>query len=126
MMTPRELALASLGRVKAGDRDGWLALWEEDGIIEDPVGPSPTCPDGKGHRGKPAIAKFYDDIISTVAMDFKIEQSFECADEVAVHLAMWVTPKNHAKIAVEAINVYRRSKNGKLASLRSFWEIPKA
>jgi len=124
MASVRDLAIESLNRVKAGDRNGWLALYEDEGFVEDPVGVSPTCPDGKGHRGKAAIAKFYDDIISTVKMDYKIQKSFECGDEVAVYIQMYITPTAGPKMTVEAINIYRRSQNGKLQSLRSFWEMP--
>src|SRR5687768_4104525 len=78
MNTARDLAIASLTRVKARDRDGWLALFEDDGTIEDPVGPSPFSPDGRGQRGKKEITAFYDNVISTVGMDWKIHKSFLC------------------------------------------------
>ena len=42
--------------MQAGDRDGWLALMTDDVVIEDPIGPSVTNPDGNGVRGKEAVA----------------------------------------------------------------------
>jgi len=132
MNTALDLAVASVTRVLAGDRDGWLALWEEDGIMEDPVGPSPTCPDGKGHHGKAAITKFYDTVLAhfinpSVKMKFKILKSKVCGDEAAVNVLMYTEPsEGQPGISIDAINIYRRSKNGKLASLRSFWEFPPA
>ena len=124
MKSPRELAIESLNRVKARDRDGWLALYEDDGFIEDPVGPSFMCPDGKGHQGKAGITKFYDTYIAGVSMDYKIHKSFECGDEVAIYIVMYVKQANGETASVEAVNLYKRSKNGKLFSLRSFWEMP--
>ena len=41
--------------VQAGDKDGWLALMTDDIVIEDPIGPSVTNPDGNGVRGKAAV-----------------------------------------------------------------------
>ena len=35
-------------------------MFADDAIVEDPIGPSHFDPEGKGHRGKEAIAKFYD------------------------------------------------------------------
>ena len=64
MRNAQDLAHASLALTKAGDRDGWLALFAEDGVVEDPVGVSPLDPTGLGRRGKAAIAKFWDDVIS--------------------------------------------------------------
>ena len=46
----RDAAIASIRTVESGDREGWLALWHEDGCIEDPVGPSPLDEAGQGHR----------------------------------------------------------------------------
>ena len=38
--------------VKERKRDEWLALFADDAVVEDPVGPSLFDPTGKGHRGK--------------------------------------------------------------------------
>src|SRR5690606_33867080 len=56
----RSASIASMTAVEAGDRDGWLALFAPDAVVEDPIGPSPFDPEGKGHHGRDAIAAFYD------------------------------------------------------------------
>ena len=48
----------------ARDKEAWLALFADDAIVEDPIGPSHFDPEGKGHRGKEAIAAFYDKAIA--------------------------------------------------------------
>ena len=53
MRTARELAEASMAAVEAGDREGWLALFDDDAVVEDPIGPSDFDPEGNGHRGAP-------------------------------------------------------------------------
>ena len=40
----------------AHDKEAWLANFADDAIVEDPIGPSHFDPEGKGHRGKEAIA----------------------------------------------------------------------
>ena len=56
----------------ARDKEAWLALFADDAIIEDPVGPSHFDHDGKGHRGKEAIAKFFDmDRTEPVGVSFR-------------------------------------------------------
>ena len=44
----------------ARDKEAWLAVFADDAIVEDPIGPSHFDPEGKGHRGKEAIAEFCD------------------------------------------------------------------
>ena len=62
--TPALTASQSSWRcVQARDKDGWLALMADDVLIEDPIGPSATNPDGTGVRGKEAVASFFDSTI---------------------------------------------------------------
>lgn len=122
MTTARDLCIASLTAVRNHDRDAWLALWEDDATIEDPVGISSLDPAGKGHRGKQAIAKFYDTVIAhNTGFNFEIPRSVLCGDEVAAVVILHITAADGQKFVAEAINIYRKSPNGKLASLRSFW-----
>jgi len=63
-LTARELGIRSRAAVHARDRDGWLDLFADDALVQDPIGPSPSDPEGKGHYGKEAIAAFYDNVIA--------------------------------------------------------------
>ncbi len=122
MKTPLELAETSLALTKAGDRDGWLALFEDDAVVQDPVGPSPTDPSGQGHQGIEAIAKFHDSVISGVEnFEYTIERAYTGGDEVAVVVNFQITGAG-GTLDMDLVNIYKRSPNGKLASLRSFWD----
>ena len=44
MTTARELGQASMAAVEARDRTAWLALFADDGVVEDPIGPSAFDP----------------------------------------------------------------------------------
>jgi hypothetical protein len=121
-----EMSKKSMATTEAKDRDGWLALFADDAVVEDPVGPSFVDADGKGQRGKEAITAFYDNVISqSESLKFSIRQSIECGDEVANIGELRITlPGNQVGI-VQLVNIYKVNSEGKLVSLRSFWEQDK-
>lgn len=118
-----DLARLSLAAVKAKDREAWLALFEDDAMVEDPVGPSGLDPTGGGRRGKEQIARFYDDVISTMtSFDFEIERCYLGGDEAAMAVTFTIGMGEGEPMVMDLINIYRRSPAGRLASLRSFWD----
>ena len=122
--TARDLSRQSAERVKAHDREGWLNLFADDAVVQDPVGPSVLDPTGLGHRGRDAIGRLYDMAIApNKDVTFDVHHSFLCGDEVANMVTMHITTGNDAKLKVPAVVVYKRAANGKIASLRAFWEI---
>lgn len=123
MRTARELAEASMAAVEAGDRQGWLDLFAEDAVVEDPIGPSAFDPEGKGHRGRAAIAAFYDNVIGVnESIRFSVEKSFACGDEVANVGVITITLAGGAAVEVDGVYTYRRSADGRIAALRAYWE----
>ncbi len=123
MTTARDLGLASLSAIKANDRQRWLDLFEDDAFVQDPVGVSRMDPAGNGHHGKAAIAAFYDLFKQTMKqLDFTMHKSMLCGDEVAAYITLHIATHDGQKFDVDVLNVYKASKNGKIASLRSFWE----
>lgn len=124
MPNARELAIASLSAVRAGNRAAWLALFDDDAIVEDPVGKSPLDPAGKGHRGKEAIGAFYDNVIAhNKAFDFRIDRSYLCGNEAANAATFTITFPNGKTSEMGLIIVYRVTDAGKIAHLRAFWEF---
>ena len=123
----RELGIRSRAAVSAGDRDGWLALFADDAVVADPIGPSPFDPEGTGHHGRAAIATFYDTVIaSSEAITFEITDSFLCGDEVAdVGVIRTTLAGGTHQAVVRGVYTYRADGTGKLASLRAFWEFDK-
>ena len=123
MRSARELSEASMAAVEAHDREAWLALFEEDATVEDPIGPSAFDPEGNGHRGLEAIAAFYDRVIAAnESIRFDIAQSFLCGDEVANVGVIRITFAGGTAVEVDGIYCYRRSPAGRITSLRAFWE----
>jgi ketosteroid isomerase-like protein len=121
----RELGIRSRAAVEAGDRDGWLDLFAEDAVVEDPIGPSPFDPEGKGHHGREAIAAFYDNVIApSEAITFEILHSYLCGDEVAdVGIITTTIAGGTHQAVVHGVYTYRTNGAGKLAALRAFWEF---
>lgn len=124
-LTARELGIRSRAAVQAKDRDGWLDLFAPDAVVQDPIGPSPFDPEGKGHHGREAIAAFYDNVIaSSEAITFEIEQSYLCGDEVAdVGIIRTTLAGGTHQAVVHVVMTYRRNGDDKIAALRAFWEF---
>jgi ketosteroid isomerase-like protein len=125
-LNARELGARSRAAVHARDRDGWLALFADDALVQDPIGPSPFDPEGKGHRGIDAIANFYDTVIApSEAVDFEITQSYLAGDEVADVGVIRTTAGGTHQAVVHVVMTYRTDGAGKIAALRAYWEFDK-
>ena len=123
MTSARDLGRASMAAVEAGDRAAWLELFADDAVVEDPIGPSAFDPEGSGHRGIEAIAAFYDNVIAAnESITFTINQSFLCGDEAANVGVIRIAFAGGSAVEVDGVYIYRRSPEGKIASLRAFWE----
>jgi ketosteroid isomerase-like protein len=124
-LNTRELGIRSRAAVSAGDRDGWLALFAADAVVQDPIGPSPFDPEGKGHHGIEAITAFYDTVIaSSESISFEIEQSYLCGDECAdVGVIRTTLAGGTHQAVVRGVYTYKSNGAGRIASLRAFWEV---
>jgi ketosteroid isomerase-like protein len=118
----RDMAVRSMTAIEAGDRDAWLALFADDGIVEDPIGPSMFDRDGKGHRGKEAVAAFYDTTISSGRVRFAIRESYAAGSECANVGTITTTLPDGTRAVVDGVFTYRLADNGRIAALRAFWE----
>jgi ketosteroid isomerase-like protein len=123
----RNAALASMRAIEAKDRDGWLSLFAPDAVVADPVGPSPFDPEGHGHRGRDAIAAFYDTVIGpNDSVTFAIGASYAAGDEVAnVGTITTTLPGGAGRVHTDGVFTYRVDAEGKVVSLRAHWELDK-
>jgi steroid Delta-isomerase len=119
----RDVAIRSMTAVEAGDRETWLALFAEDAIIEDPIGPSPMNESGEPRRGITAIAAFYDSVIAGGEVRFDIRESFACGNEVANVGTITVAFPGGARSIVDGVYTYRIDDRGRLVALRAYWEF---
>lgn len=109
----------------AGDKDAWLALFADDGIVEDPIGPSHFDPEGKGHRGNEALGKFFDMAIAPSQLTFNCLETFQCGNEEA-NVGNIVIVASGYRVVAEGVFTYRVDDDGKIAALRAYWELDRA
>jgi hypothetical protein len=119
---PAQLAFdRHVNAVLTRDREAFLANFAEDAIVEDPVGPSPLDPAGKGHRGHAAIGAFWDAMIGPGAVRFAIDRAIVCGDEIANIGTIYNRLPDGREIGAEGVFVYRVDAAGKLVSLKAYW-----
>ena len=99
----------------AGDKDTWLSLYADDATVEDPVG-SGVC------RGREEIGAFWDQSRALAdSIELRGVVLNVCGDECA--FAMEVRPTiGGAVYTMTAIDVMRFDGDGRIASMRAFWQ----
>lgn len=117
----------SMDAAGRGAKDEWVALFAEDGVVEDPVGVSMFDPSGDGHHGREAIAAFWDRTIARAErLEFDIRDSFAAGDEVANVGTITAFLPGGARVDTEGVFVYRVDADGLILSMRAFWETDRA
>ena len=120
----QELSFLSRDYAVAKDKENWLALFDKDALVQDPIGKSPLDPEGNGHQGIAAIEKFYDTVNANGNIEFTIVESIPCANGCA-NYAQIVNLVGDIKIETKMIVIYRINSNNKIESLRAFWDYQK-
>jgi hypothetical protein len=117
----------SMETVSRRAKEEWLDLYTGDALIEDPVGPSPFDPEGKGHRGRERMAAFWDGTIATTErLDFEINESYVAGNEVANVGNITAHLPGGVRMQTFGVYVYRVGSDGLIQSLRSYWEFDRA
>ncbi|OBB99358.1 ketosteroid isomerase [Mycobacterium sp. 852013-50091_SCH5140682] len=112
--------------VAARDKQAWLDNFADDAIVQDPIGPSFFDPEGMGHRGKEAIAAFWDKAIApTDNLEFKFLDTYQCGSEEA-NVGSIVTTMGGHRITTPGVFTYRANEAGQLVALRAYWEVDRA
>lgn len=120
----RRVSQRSLDCVSRKAKDEWLELFAEDATLEDPVGPSFFDPDAQGHHGREGIGAFWDLAIAPL-VEFRatISDSFANGNNVANVGVFSTTLGDGTRADTELIAAYRLNDDGKIQSLRAYWEI---
>lgn len=119
----RAASLRSRAFVQARDREGWLGLFADDAVVQDPVGVSVLDETGLGHHGPEGIAAFWDNVIAANPVRMDIISSAAGGDEVANYLTITTTFPDGSSVQGEMVAIYRVDEAGKVKSLRAFWEM---
>ncbi|MBA6411719.1 nuclear transport factor 2 family protein [Parahaliea sp. F7430] len=119
----RDASISSMRNVLAGDREAWIDLFADDAVIEDPVGPSPYDPEGRGHHGKETVAAFWDNIVSQVTIQPNIRQSIACGNECLNGGIFILKAADGSVTWIDMVINYAVDEHGKIKNLRAFWEF---
>jgi ketosteroid isomerase-like protein len=123
----RTASRRSMDAVTRGAKEEWLALFAEDGVVEDPVGVSMFDPTGRGHHGRAGIGKFWALAIANVErFEFVMRDSFAAGDEVANVGTITAFLPGGSRVDTEGVFVYKVNAEGLIVSMRAFWEIERA
>lgn len=119
----RRATQRSYDAVSRKAKEEWLALFADDATLEDPVGPSFFDPEGNGHRGKEAIAAFWDMAIAPVVrFHFTIRDSFANGNACA-NIGTFSTELEDGTLAdTDLIATYRVDDQCRITSMCAHWE----
>ena len=100
----------------ADDRDGWLALFTDDAVLEDPVGSS-------AHEGHEAMAAFWDGRARPHRARGKVRMTqgpAVCGLEAAWAFELDVTVRGRRSL-VDIIDHGAFTEDGRIRRIRAFW-----
>ena len=123
--TPARLAsIRSMELSMAGDGEAWLALFADDAVVQDPYGPSPMDPSGKGRIGKDEIRKFCAAYIRPDGIRFEIRQTLNGGPNRCVNVGTIIAKSPDGRVGWnEVINIYEVNDAGLITLLRSYWDF---
>jgi steroid delta-isomerase len=116
---------ASWRAVQAKDKQGWLALMTDDVVIEDPIGPAYTNPDGTGVVGKDGVSEWWEKSVGLATITIACEETFPSSSPNEVAHILWLrfTFDNGTASGVRGIFTYKVNDAGLLTHLRGFWNM---
>jgi ketosteroid isomerase-like protein len=101
------------------DRDAFLDAFADGGVIEDPVG-TPA------HAGRDARGAFWDTVHQlTEEMTFDVKDVVVCGSEAAMVFRIYAGTAD-AGIVLDAVDVFQIDDDGKIASMRAYWDMGRA
>jgi len=119
----RTASIKSMELAMEGDGEGWLALFADDAVVQDPYGPSPMDPSGEGRVGKAAIEKFCSAYIRPDSIRFEVRQTMNGGGACVNVGTIYVKSPDGGAMWSEVINVYEVNDEGKITLLRSYWDF---
>jgi len=112
----------SIRNAMAGNKQAWLALFDDDAVVHDPVGPSDHDPEGRGARGIAEISEFWDRMIGPNNLNIVPHKRISCGETVAAVIMTAASEQAGIKTYIEMVGVYQVNASGKLTSLDIYWD----
>lgn len=119
-MTPEQIEAAVdeyFTAICSLDVQRYVNTFAADGVLEDPVGTPPL-------QGSAAISAYITASITAFsAMSYKIQDINVCGHEAAVNWKVQLKTTAGKKLTIDGMGVFNFNPDGKLQSVREFWDI---
>lgn len=116
---PATVGRTAMAAVQDGRREAWLGLFADEARVEDPVGHLPAI------VGRESLARFWDaGIASLTSVRFDVGRHWEAADEAMLLATVTVVAGNGVEVSYDGTFNYAIDEDGRIASLRAFWDLP--
>ena len=103
----------------ANDRDAFLDVFADDGVIIDPVG-TPA------HEGRDARGAFWDTVHQlTEKITFDVKDVVVCGNEAAMVFRIHAG-SDDAQIQIDAVDVFEVDDAGKVTRMKAYWDMGRA
>jgi uncharacterized protein (TIGR02246 family) len=103
----------------ANDRDAFLDVFADDGVIIDPVG-SPA------HSGRDARGAFWDTVHQlTERMSFDVKDVVVCGNEAAMVFRIHAG-SGEGGIQIDAVDIFEVDDEGKVTVMKAYWDMSRA
>lgn len=123
----RRAAQRSYAAVAAGDLEGWLEVYAEDAVIEDPVGPSMFDAEGAGHRGHEGIRAFWELAIAPVkTFHFTVHDSHANGRTCANVATITTRFPDGTIVDTDLVTIHEIGEDGRVVHMRAHWEPERA
>lgn len=113
----------SIANAMAGNKEQWLAVFADDALVQDPVGPSPFDPEGKGFRGKERLSEFWDLMIEPSNLTIVPHKRLPCGDKIVAVSMTATNDLGEIKTEIEMVVTYEVNDDGKVISLKAYWDL---
>jgi len=126
-----DAAKASPECVAKHDKAGWLALFAEGGVVEDPVGSAPNRKGrfrGKSESGDDELGRFYETFIAPNQIRFEVLRDIVTDTEVVRDVLIHTTLSTGLQVSVPTYLIYEMTEEDgevRIARLAAHWELPR-
>ena len=103
----------------ANDRDAFLDVFADDGVIVDPVG-------APAHSGREARGAFWDTVHQlTERLTFDVKDVVVCGNEAAMVFGIHAG-SGDSGIVLDAVDVFEVDDDGKVTVMKAYWDMSRA
>ena len=106
-----------------GNREGWVGLYADDAVVQDPVGVSGMDPSGEGHRGREAIAAFFDATIAPSNLEIIVDKRWTSGDYCCCVAQKAHNTIDEGKVVVcDMLALYEVNQEGRITRMAAHWD----